>query len=179
MRWIFLTPRPPPHSISVGSPGHYPSPCPGSAKCDPAPLIARGGRSAASEAGLLRPWLGRPPSPDGVHRPQAALRAWPLQVGRARLRPPAHTLLGAPGGACLLAESLPRAILWDQEPSLRWCLQQGCSRPQAVPLLSAVTFTTKQTSLRRGASPNKQAHWPRPELQAPLPRGVSVPVSHS
>lgn len=112
VRWIFLTPRPPPHSISVGSPGHYPSPCPGSAKCDPAPLIARGGRSAA---GLVRLWLRRPPSQNGVHRPQAALRCGPC---RWEGRDPAylHTLLGAPRGACLLAESLPGQFSGTNSP---------------------------------------------------------------
>ena len=42
--------------------------------------------------------------------------------------------------------------------------------------LSAVTVTTKQTSLHGGSSPSKhaQAHWPSPGLQPPHPSGVSV-----
>ena len=42
--------------------------------------------------------------------------------------------------------------------------------------LSAVTVTTKQTSLHGGSSPSNQAqaHWPSPGLQPPHPSGVSV-----
>lgn len=140
----------------------------GSIDCPWGPQCCRAGAPVAEKAPLPK------------RRPQApgCPAVWPLQMGRARPCLPTHSS-GSPQGSLPPGRVAAWAILWDQQPRLLWCLQQGYPRPQAVPLLSTVTFTIQQISLRRGASPNRQAYWPCPELQAPLPRGVSVPVSHS
>lgn len=135
-----------PHcSICLFSPSHYPGPCRGSAKRDPAPLIAgrAGGgglRSPASEAGPPRGEGALPKEPSRPGAPGGPAGAAPAGGDEG------HTLNIEQEE--LLALSLAPGKSRDQEPNSCRCPQTGPPIPQCRPCQVLGTLSTKQMALR-------------------------------